>query len=327
MRSQQELYQHLLPELRQLEEERRAAFAKGNKSFLTALWVSAGIALAVFLFFFFRSGQVLWGIPVAGVVVGVIIGLIIRSNTLRKFKIGFKNKVISAIVSNVSLGLYYDARLEISREAFRSSGLFTTYPHRYSGEDLIGGRYGKTDFKLSEVHAEERRQRRTKNGTQTYYVTIFKGLFLIADFHKHFRGRTFVLPDNSEGIFGTWLSKKLQSFSGGRGELVYLEDPEFEKHFKVYSNDQVEARYILSTSLMEDILHLRKRFGTSIRLSFLRSNVYLAIPTSRDFLEPNIKEDLTQPETLTRLYSEVRLLLKLIDDLNLNTRIWSKQEF
>ena len=38
------------------------------------------------------------------------------------------------------------------------------------------------------------------------------------------------------------------------GELVKLEDPEFEKSFVVYSGNQTEARYILSTSLMRRIL-------------------------------------------------------------------------
>jgi hypothetical protein len=327
MRTKEELYQHLLPELHELEEQRLAAFARGQKALLISLAVCVGLGALILLVVYFQQGSVFWWLLLAGLVLGLIIGLSIRHQKLQKFKVFFKDRVIAAIVTNISPGLFYDAQLEISRPEFRESGLFSTYPDRYSGEDLIQGRYVKTDFRLSEIHAEERRQRKTKNGTQTYYVTIFKGLFLIADFHKHFRGRTFVLPDNSERIFGDWLSKKLQYFSGGRGDLVYLEDPEFERHFKVYSDDQVEARYILSTSMMWDILELRRRFATGIRLSFIDSKIYLAIPSSRNFLEPDIKKDLTAPETVYLLYAEVELLLKLIDDLNLNTRIWSKQEF
>lgn len=327
MRTKEELYQYLLPELRKLEEERLAAFARGKKALLISVAVCVGLGALVFLGLYFKQGDIFWWLFLVGLILGLIIGLSIRHQQLQKFKVFFKDRVISAIVTNISPGLFYDAQLEVSRSEFRESGLFSTYPDRYDGEDLIQGRYKKTDFRLSEIHAQERRQRKTKNGTQTYYVTIFKGLFLIADFHKHFRGRTFVLPDNSERIFGDWLSKKLQYFSGGRGDLVYLEDPEFERHFKVYSDDQVEARYILSTSMMWDILELRRRFATSIRLSFLDSKVYLAIPSSRNFLEPDIRKDLTEPETVYGLYAEVELLLKLIDDLNLNTRIWSKQEF
>lgn len=327
MRTKEELFEHLLPELRQLEDQRLDTFARGVKSLLIALAIGAGAGLLAFSIIYFQSGDILWGIPVATTIAGLIIGLIIRYSIIQKFKAAYKSKVVSAIVSNISPGLYYDAELEITRQEFRVSQLYSTYPDRYDGEDLIQGRYKKTDFRLSEIHAEERRHRKTKNGTQTYYVTIFQGLFLIADFHKDFRGRTFVFPDNSEGVFGNWLSKKLQYFSGGRGDLVYLEDPEFERHFKVYSDDQVEARYILSTSMMQNILALKKKFGARIRLSFLHSNVYLAISTTRNFLEPNINQNLTRPETIYHLYSDVELLLQLIDDLNLNTRIWSKQGF
>jgi len=325
MRTKEELYEHLLPDLQQLERHRRDAFAKGYRSVFIAMGVGAGVGLIGLIIGYFNSGNLLWPIPLASIPVGLIIGFIIRHSILQKFKLIYKSQVVSAVVSNINPGLYYDAELEITRQEFRNSQLFSAYPHRYNGEDLIQGRYKKTDFRLSEIHAEERRQRKTKNGTQTYYVTIFKGLFLIADFHKDFKGRAFVYTDHAEKTFGSWLSKKMQYFSGGRGDLVYLEDPEFERYFKVYSDDQVEARYILSTSMMQDILALRKKFKTHIQLAFLHSNVYLAISTSIDFLEPDIKKNLTEPETLYDLYTDVQLLLQLIDDLNLNTRIWSKQ--
>ena len=44
----------------------------------------------------------------------------------------------------------------------------------------------------------------------------------------------------------------------GRLEEIELEDPEFMEHFRVYSTDQVEARYILSPSMMERLLAFRR---------------------------------------------------------------------
>lgn len=50
-----------------------------------------------------------------------------------------------------------------------------------------------------------------------------------------------------------------------------LEDPEFEKHFAVYSSDQVQAGYILSTSLMSRIVDFKEKSSRRIHLSFIGS--------------------------------------------------------
>ena len=69
-------------------------------------------------------------------------------------------------------------------------------------------------------------------------------------------------------LFGR-LGRKLQSLNVFRGELIRLEDPEFESHFVVYGSDQIEARYILSTSLMARITDFKEKTGKKIYLCSL----------------------------------------------------------
>ena len=325
MREPEEIYQELLPQLQTLEDQRKEVVQKSDRWMFGGLTVFIVSVLTLLIISANTLNPPFW-ILIIGFIC-LIAGLAVKFNTINKFKIEYKERVVKTVVSNINEALHYSATHVISSQDFRESQIFSGRADRYTGEDLIHGRYGKTDFRLSEVKAQERRQQHTKRGTRTYYVTIFEGLFMVADFHKHFEGRTFVLPDHTEKGAGTWFSKKLQYFSGGRGDLIYLENPEFEREFKVYGDDPVEARYILSTSMMEDILKLRRRFGVRIHLSFIRSNVYLAISKTKNFLEPDIKQALTERKTIFRLYEEVQILLSLIDDLNLNTRIWSKQDF
>ena len=44
-----------------------------------------------------------------------------------------------------------------------------------------------------------------------------------------------------------------------------LENPDFEKTFDVYSTDQIEARYLLSPSMMERLLALEMCIRDSIK--------------------------------------------------------------
>ena len=103
-----------------------------------------------------------------------------------------------------------------------------------------------------------------------------------------------------------------------------MENAEFEKEFVVYSNDQVEARYILSTSMVQRILDLRKNYNTKVYLSFINSKVFLAFENSGNLFEPKFKQSITDSDYIRVFYKELRDCLSIVDDLNLNTRIWSK---
>lgn len=54
---------------------------------------------------------------------------------------------------------------------------------------------------FSEIKTEKKKKT-SKN--QTYYQTIFHGLFFIAEFNKKFKSKTIVLPDMSEKILGSF---------------------------------------------------------------------------------------------------------------------------
>jgi hypothetical protein len=235
------------------------------------------------------------------------------------------NEAIEAIVGVMEPQMRYSPHQGVSVPTFVASSLFRT-PDRYKSEDGLSGRVGQTDLLLSEVHAEQKHESRDSKGRrQVYYTTIFRGIFMVADFHKHFIGTTRVLPDSAERWFGG-LGRALQGFRPlSSQELVYLEDPEFEKQFVVYSTDQVEARYILSTSMARRILELRQRWGDDVRVAFVNSHVYLAITHSQAFLDPEVEQGTLSREQLTQVVSELAMCFDLVDELNLNTRIWTKE--
>ena len=130
-------------------------------------------------------------------------------------------------------------------------------------------------------------------------------------------------PDIAESLLGKF-GQRLQSLNILRGELVKLEDPEFERHFSVYSNDQIEARYILSMSLMKRIVDFKQRTGRKIYMSFVGSKVFVAISYRRNLFEPRIFKTLLDFEPIRQYFEDLELAIGIVDDLNLNTRIWSK---
>jgi hypothetical protein len=269
---------------------------------------------------------------IAAAVLGAVAWGLLTSGPLKAYRRHFKGEVLSRLVALVDPGLSYDGEAGIGSETFRASGIFRTGIDRYSCEDLFTGAVGATAFRFSEVHAEYKTTTTDSKGrTQTTWHTIFKGIFFVADFNKHFQGQTFVLPDAAEsalGGIGRWFQELGGKLDGRPGELVSLESPEFERLFAVHATDQVEARYILSPSLMERLVALRNEVGTGLAVSFVSSCIFIAIPSRKNHFEPpsiwagsaelNIDE-------LKAYMADVRLAEELVADLNLNTRIWSKQ--
>jgi hypothetical protein len=229
---------------------------------------------------------------------------------------------------------YYPNRA-IAKQEYRLSMLFhnSPDPDRYRGEDYIEGVIDKTDIRLSELHTEYRQVTYDSKGNRReYWVTIFRGLFISADFHKHFHGITLVLPDTEQswlGGLGQWLQSISAKLGNQPGELVKMEDPEFERLFKVFSTDQVEARYILTPNMIRRIVEFRNRTQSQVRVSFIASRVFVAIPTSHNHFEPPSllapADKLLDPATLAQYFEELKFALAVVDELNLNTRIWTKR--
>lgn len=309
-------------EARELEAVRQQVLAERAAGKQKLLFVFGG-ALVVALGFLAGSGSplgLLAGLPVA-LIGGGIVHHVYFAKGAARYQAMFKRQFVSRVVKAIEPGMNYEPDQGISEQLFSQSGLFSSRPDRYSCEDLFHGRIGETEVMFSEVHAEDRRTRRdSKGNTETYYVTIFKGILFLADFHKDFRSPVSVMPDIAERHLG-WIGKKLQKLGGN---LQKLENPEFEQMYVVRGEDPVEARYILTPSMQEQLVELGKRVGDGLKVVFRDSQVCLAIPNKEDWFEGDLHKPAGDRQQAAKLMSELKSCFMIVDELDLNTRIWTK---
>lgn len=282
------------------------------------LAISVVLALPI-LYLVFERGAPAEGIYLPFLIGGLIWGLWVYPVQTR-FQKSFKKRIIEPIVHLIDPDLEFRPRDYLSENKFVRADIYRHRIDAYRGEDQVRGRIGATEFEFSEIHA----QYKTGSGKRTQWHTLFKGIFFAADFNKHFKGKTYVLSDKAERFFGTFVGQALQSFDRSRGELVRLEDPEFEEAFAVTSDDQIEARYILTPALMRRILDYRRKTGSPVQLSFGGTRVYVTIPFNRNLFEPQIWKSLVDFESVHDYHRVLSLIIGIIEDLNLNTRIWTK---
>ena len=150
-----------------------------------------------------------------------------------------------------------------------------------------------------------------------YKKHIFKGIFFQANFNKKIKGETVVIP--------AILDYKFLALNKERGQVIKLEDPEFNNLFVVYGSDQVEARYALSTSLMANLVKFRKKAKRNIYVSFVESKIYIAVECAEDLFEPRLFKTMFSFAPIREYFEILQLMIGVVEELNLNRRIWSKE--
>lgn len=288
----------LQPALQAQETERQAA----AKSSLRWTWVGVGVALlgALFGFFVFR-------VPQLALVAGVI-GFAVHGagrGPLNQIGKRAKSLIVNPVAAQFGLNFDPDPGPQNSVIELNEAGLLSNWD-RANYEDRLTGHRNGVDFLFFEAHLEERRRTTDSRGrTRTRWVTVFRGQCLRFQFHKAFAGRTLVLRD--AGLFNI--------FGGGRGlEQVKLESNVFEKAFQVYSNDQVEARFLLTPDLMQRLIDLEKVFhGGKLRCAFQNGELLIAVEGG-DLFEPgSLFTPLDNPDRVRELLDDFAAIFNLID--------------
>ncbi|MFK7914383.1 MAG: DUF3137 domain-containing protein [Pseudomonadales bacterium] len=223
----------------------------------------------------------------------------------------YKTRVFEQLCNKHFPDLRYDANGYIGYDTFDGMQLFNYQSDWYRSEDYFGGQHGKTRIHFAEVHAKRERKRLQDGRIHKYDETFFKGLVFVADFHKHFHCTARLVPTGEK-------VPRIRSQAS-----VTFEDPDFNERFKTLASDQTDIRYILSTSMMQRMMRLDAQFP-GLRAMFSNDRLTLMLPNARDRFEPSIYKRANSIPQIEGLVKEIQELINVVEELDLNTRIWSK---
>lgn len=195
-----------------------------------------------------------------------------------------------------------------------NSGLI---PSKYSltTEDFFKGIYKNVNFCIHDCRFK------LLSGDGPFDDVYFNGPIFSIDLNKKNNSKTL--------IFSSEVSCKV-----GIGDLkeIKLEDIDFEKKFKIYSNNEIESRYVLTTSFMEKIkqlLDILKKYSSKrdsitpeLHMSILNDKIYIGIDLLiNTFLEPkDIENNTFDIKEVERFKEELCLIFEIIEELNLHKK-------
>jgi len=225
----------------------------------------------------------------------------------REYVAAYKQKVMPRIARVVG-DLFYDAAGGIPMEKIKPSKIVPSYD-KVKTEDYFEGHYKGVATSFSELKLTERRG----SGKNRRTVTTFKGLVILLTMTKRkFLGHTIVTRD--QGAVADWFTKKTIGLT--RANLV---DPVFEKQFNVYTNDQVEGRYLVDPLMMQKLTDLCAHYkGDSLMAAYYDSKMLIMINSKHNYFEP---PDLHHPavdiNAVKMLREEVSNIAGIIDYLEI----------
>ena len=220
----------------------------------------------------------------------------------------YKNSAFPLLLRFLFDNYEYIENQRISSVVLNKSMLINDYITITEGDDYMKFTIEDTDIMLSEIHA-----------LNIYQDSIFNGIFISASFNKEFTSKTFLFPKD---IISSINHIEKQIFS--EFKKVKLEDSEFANEFLVLSSDQIEARYILTTSLMQRILDYKEKINKNISLSFVDNRLYCAIPDPINHFMPESFEEINF-NYINTIFEHIKAYTDLVEDLHLNVKIWNKE--
>jgi len=258
-------------------------------------------------------------------------------NKLRK---AYKEVVIEPLFKQLepSTGLHYSREGSFDKDDFNRLKTFKGAADEVKTEDFISGTVDGIDFQSCEVKAKDsyRDSKGRKRST-----TIFRGEIYTIKMKEPLKADVFISPDFAEaklGGLGRFLQKMGQispDFAeaklGGLGrflqkmgqassdqKVVRMENAEFERLFKVISDDDVGTRYFLTPRFMERIVDARNHHKKAeFYLETQDDTIYLMISGAPDKFEPHI----TVEKIKSGIYKDIdaiEITLGIIKSLNLD---------
>lgn len=300
--------QHVLPHVQNFEDKRCVTLQKfRERMFIVILGGLLVLALALY-----------WASTMRKVDDGPFILVFLGCSALywwgtlplRRYQKRVKQNIFPHIFSFFGEAFSYNLHCPIKMADLKVSGLIPSHDSA-NQEDYIKGHYKGVDLELFEATLREKRG----SGKNRRNVVVFQGIFLTFTMNKSFKGQTIVQKDRN-AVFN-WLESK---FDKGKYQQVTLEDTEFEDIFDVKATDQVEARYLLTTSFMERLKKLGEIIHAQhIECSFYDKKVLFKISSSKNRFEVHdLYKPATFQEDIHHILEEMHIIFEMIEHLKLH---------
>ncbi len=294
------LYGKVLPIIAGFETERKQRL--GLAIFCVILCLIVAVCIFVFIEGF-RSGE--FKLICACFVAAFALWSLIKKSFEKKIK-----KKIMPTLMQAFPGFYWQETPPVSADEIVQCNIFPDAKNASKTfDDCFIGNYRNVPLAVSECELSIRRGNSTE--------TIFEGVCVKIKMNKKFEGLTIIRPKKAS------YNNKCTDLKKLKLEEVKLEDPIFEKEYYVFSSDQIEARYLITTTFMERLKQIEDAFFSEYTYcAFYGDSVYIAPHSGCDlFSLCSLTKPITNTDQFAVLLDEFVSILNLVDHFKLDNNL------
>ena len=241
---------------------------------------------------------------------------------LGDYKAFYKDVFVRAAIREVDPNFSYDPLAGISRKEFHRIGIYS--PDEFRAEDLISGINNGVKFSLSEATRIPNDAKLNFGDSAALnllsavvfawstmkYMQAFSGSVLVYEFYKKFNGQTIVASRTLNTKF--------------LGEKEQMDDTLFNDEFRVFTDNKVEVRYLLTPAFMKRLRELKIKYTAEMGVSaaFMDDKFYLFLNGAENKFETTIFSLPPSLYDVNQIKKEISDFLSIIDELNLNLDIF-----
>ena len=236
----------------------------------------------------------------------------------------YKEVFINAAIQNIDPLFTYNPTAGIDHEVIDKNKIYSR--KKLVGEDKIEDTYNNVKFSFSEVKKLDGSGVYITSGSLELAATIlvlvatwkifedsrqpFRGSVLVREFDKNFSGQTTVASRTLNTKF--------------IGEKERMDDTLLNDEFRVFADDKVEARYLLTPTFMRRLYKLKEKFAGEMGVSatFMDDKFYLFLNGAENKFETALFSLPPSLYDVKQIKKEISELLPIIDELNLSLDIF-----
>ena len=280
------------------------------------------IIWVIIMFLLYKKGinlQAFFFITVFIMAIRMFIKYIFLNKQITEFNNGFKNKYVLSSLNKIFTDLKYFPDKGLDYGVIANTRMMDM-GDRYSSNDYFEGKYKNVNVKQADVHIEEEQQTTDSDGhTTTTWVTIFEGKWMIFDFNKTFTANVQV----SQKGFGN--SRVNNWGEKNKYKKVEMEDAESNKMFRIYAQNEHDAFYILTPSLMEKIKNLARTVSGKLLLCFINNELHIGLYNYKDSFEHSVYKKIDEEKINDDISKEIKIITNFVDELDLDNSLFRRE--
>jgi len=298
---------HLNIDIDKIEKLRK----KAKNKFIKNLILFSLIAIIIFAYCYSTRGTQFQALLIL-LALAIVGAYLFNWQETKKFKTAYKKYFVLSMFEKLCDNVNFDFDNGINKDVIANTQMMYM-GDRFSSNDYVTGTYNGINFEYSDVHIEDER---TDGDGDSHYVTIFRGQWFIFDFHKNFKSNVQVCEDDFRN------AKRGSLFSTTKYEKIELEDIDFNKTFKVYAQNNLDAFYILTPNTIENIKRINNKITGHLLFCFIDNKLHIGLYNNKDTFEASIFSKVNEVKEREKVTAEVNNILDFINILNLDNTLF-----